>query len=408
MGSLIEMAIVLAAMAILTVVGIREDVAKKRTELLTSEGQNEAVIASAFGGWIDDNYATLLSDYTSGGNAAMVAPTIAELYTAGELKQPHSAGPFWGGAYMLSMSMTPAGCSASAGDCHVSFAMWPSLPLRRGSLYDVDGASQIAQAANQAGGAQFGYSKNTTPSTILGINGAFNATNPLGNVPAVVMATNGPGTDGNSLYIRRDGSLTWTGDQNVNGVSLHNVNSIDATGTIAAPTLAASNVDVTDAIRTPGTLAVQNAAGTAPAPISTGAATVNGNANVSGMLTLGNIAVPRASCSGPAVAGAADGSGMMFACQRDPVSGMQEWLPIGGAWQQYGRYVVANTSVVPAPSCNAGGTPEILLNPQNFYIDPTASLNFDASGAGPWTIAITDGNGTPIGNTAVATTYCAY
>jgi hypothetical protein len=408
MGSILEMAIVLAAMAILTVVGIREDVAKKRAELLTNEGQNEAVIANAFGGWVNDNYASLLSEYTSGGNAEMVAPTIDQLYTSGELKQPHRAGPFWGGAYVLSMSMTPAGCTESTGNCHVSFAMWPSMPLRRASLYDVDGASQIAQAANQAGGAQFGYSNNTHPATVFGVNGSFNATNPLGAVPAVVMATNGPGTDGNSLYIRRDGSLTWTGDQDVNGVSLHNVNSIDATGTIAAPTLSASNVAVSNAVMTPGTLQVENATGTAPAPINTGAATVNGNANVTGMLTLGNIAVSRAACSGPAVAGAADGSGMMFACQRDPMSGLMEWLPIGGSWQQFGRYVVANGTVVPAPSCNAGGTPEILLNPQNVYIDPTADLNFNASGAGPWTIAITDGSGNPIGNTAVATTYCAY
>src|SRR5579859_6749214 len=101
MGSILEMAIVLAAMAILTVVGIREDVAKKRAELLTNEGQNEAVIANSFGSWVNDNFATLLSEYTSGGNAEMVAPTIDQLYTSGELTQPHRAGPFWGGAYVL-------------------------------------------------------------------------------------------------------------------------------------------------------------------------------------------------------------------------------------------------------------------------------------------------------------------
>jgi hypothetical protein len=408
MGSILEMAVVLAAMAVLTVIGIREDVAKKRAELFAIEGQNEAVIAGALGSWVDDNYATLLSEYTSGGDAAMTVPTIPQLYTAGALKQPHRAGPFWGGSYVLSMSMTPSGCSATSGNCHVAYAMWPSQPLMKAGIYDVDGASQIAQAANQAGGAQFGYSKITNASTISGINGSFTATNPLGSVPAVVMAANGPGTDGNSLYIRRDGSLTWTGDQNVNGVSLHNVNSIDATGTIAAPTLAASNVAVSNAIRTPGTLAVQNAAGTAPAPVSTGAATINGNATVTGTVTAGNVAVSRASCTGTGIASANDASGMLFSCQRDPITGSRVWLPIGGTWQQYGRYVVANGTVVPAPSCNAGGTPEVLLNPQNVYIDPTADLNFNASGAGPWTVSITDGSGNPIGNTAVATTYCAY
>jgi hypothetical protein len=107
----------------------------------------------------------------------------------------------------------------------------------------------------------------------------------------------------------------------------------------------------------------------------------------------------------------------MFACQRDPESGLIEWLPIGGSWQQFGRYVVANGASVPAPSCNAGGTPEILLNPQNFYIDTTAALNFNTSATPPWTVTITDGSGSSwitdsSGNpkvlTAIATTYCAY
>ena len=232
--------------------------------------------------------------------------------------------------------------------------------------YDVDGASQIAQA----GGAQFGFSRTQGASTIAGLNGGWTATNPLGNLPAVVLATNGPGTDGNSLYIRRDGSLTWTGNQDVNGVDLHNVGSIDATGTIAAPTLAASNVAVSNAVQTPGTLLVQNATGTAPAPINTGAATVQGNATVTGTVTVGNIAVPDAACSGTGIAGDTDGTGVLFSCQRG------QWKAIGGSWLRYGFYSVANGTGVPAPVCAAGGVPEIVVTPQNAYVDPTAEFNF--------------------------------
>ena len=44
MGSILEMIIVLAAAAVLTMQGIKEDVANKRTALLQAEGQNQAAI----------------------------------------------------------------------------------------------------------------------------------------------------------------------------------------------------------------------------------------------------------------------------------------------------------------------------------------------------------------------------
>ena len=397
-SSIIEMVIVLVAAAVMTVLGIQQDVAKHRAEVLATEGQNELTIVDALGEWANDNYATILSAYNSSGSSTITPPTIAQLYTAGNLKQPHGNGPFWGGTYVIQMSMVPAGCTEAAGNCAISYAMYPSQPLRKGAQYDVDGASQIAQA----GGAQFGFSRTQGASTITGLNGGWTATNPLGNLPAVVLATNGPGTDGNSLYIRRDGSLTWTGSQDVNGVDLHNVGSIDATGTIAAPTLAASNVAVSNAVQTPGTLLVQNATGTAPAPINTGAATIQGNATVTGTVTVGNIAVPDAACSGTGIAGDTDGTGVLFSCQRG------QWKAIGGSWLRYGFYSVANGTGVPAPVCATGGVPEIVVTPQNAYIDPTAEFNFSVSGTGPWTVYITDGGGGAIPGWGEATTYCAY
>ncbi|MEM5331402.1 hypothetical protein VSR34_33230 [Paraburkholderia sp. JHI2823] len=403
MGSLIEMVVFLAASAILTVVSIQQDVAKRRAEVLAAEGQNEGVIVSALASWVSDNFSNLLTQYTaSGGNAVLSAPTLAQLKSSGELKQNYAAGPFWGGAYTIQMSMVPAGCTQAAGNCHVTWAFYPSMPYKRNGVSDVEGAAQIALAGNASNG-QFGYSSTRNSATVYGINGAWNASNPLPGAPAgAILATNGSVDDGTSLYIRRDGSLTWTGDQNVNGVSLHNVNSIDATGTIAAPTLAASNVAVSNSIRTPGTLQVENAAGTAPAPISTGAATVNGNATITGTAQVGNIAVPRTACSGTGIAGDADGSGLMLSCQRGI------WLPIGGTILRYGYYTVANGSWVPAPTCAAGGTPQIVIDGQSLYVDPTATVNYGVSGTGPWTVSITDGSGSGVGGWAVATTYCAF
>lgn len=63
---------------------------------------------------------------------------------------------------------------------------------------------------------------------------------------------------------------------------------------------------------------------------------------------------------------------------------------------------------VPVPNCATGGTPQIVFSPVSFYVNPTATVNVSASGSGPWTVFITDGNGNGIGGTAVVETYCSY
>lgn len=98
MGSLLEMMFVLLGSAILTVQGIRLDIEKDRATMLALEGQNEATVVTAFQGWISDNFGTILTQYTaSGNNPSITPPTIAQLVTAGNLKQIHKSGPYWGG-----------------------------------------------------------------------------------------------------------------------------------------------------------------------------------------------------------------------------------------------------------------------------------------------------------------------
>src|SRR6516164_5949448 len=117
MGSLLEMMFVLLGSAILTVQAIKADVANQRATMLSIEGQNEATLVSAFEGWISDNFGTILSQYTASGNVStLTPPTIAQLVAAGNLKQAHGAGPFWGGSYATAMTMVPAGCTQAAGN----------------------------------------------------------------------------------------------------------------------------------------------------------------------------------------------------------------------------------------------------------------------------------------------------
>jgi hypothetical protein len=267
--------------------------------------------------------------------------------------------------------------------------MYPSKPLTRGGKPDVVGASQIAQA----GGNSFGYSKAQNPGTITGLNGAWTATNPLaGNPAAAILATNGPTSDGNSVYIRRDGALTWTGDQNVNHVSLHNVHNLDAEGTISA-----ANVGATGAIAASGAVA----AGTT---LSAGTTVAAGTT-----VSTGSVGWPRTACpKANAIAGASDNSGLLLSCQN--LSGVLQWMPVGGQKLWYG-YTAINSgwgTFVPSPVCPAGGSPGIVVSGQSLYVDPTAAIQYPIVGTGPWTVYITDGSGNVISGNAVASTFCSY
>ncbi|WP_338510273.1 hypothetical protein [Burkholderia gladioli] len=400
MPSIIEAVIVLVAAALMIIQGIQRDVVKRRHDVLSVEGQNEAVINAALSKWVTDKYGTLVAQMVGDKTTVLTPPTFAELSAGGYLKANYAPGPFWGGSYVVQMSVGPDGCSTGSTSCQVSYVFYSSLPVTRLGQPDVAGAGVVAQAA----GTGFGFSTTQNSSIVHGLNGSWTASNPAAGAPAaIVMATNGPSSDGNSVFIRRDGSLKWTGSQDVNGVDLHNVGSIDATGTIAAPGLSASNVAVGNAVRTPGTLAVQAADGSAPGPISTGDSTVNGQLQVTQTITPGAVGTPRASCPvNGAIAQNSDGRGLQLSCL-DHV-----WMPTGGPALRQGYFMVQNGWGVPAPNCSTGGTPQIVFSPVSFYVDPTATVNVSASGSGPWTVSITDGNGSGIGGTAVVETYCSY
>lgn len=130
-----------------------------------------------------------------------------------------------------------------------------------------------------------------------------------------------------------------------------------------------------------------------------------GSLGVQGTIQPGNIANPGTPCpKNGAAAANADGSGLWLSCQYGT------WLPIGGRWLRYAYYTAQNGSVVPAPTCAAGGIPQILVSGTNFTVNSTATVNFGPStGVGPWTVHITDGNGSPIpGAMATVGTYCAF
>jgi hypothetical protein len=298
MFSILEMMIVLIGSALLTMQGIKEDIATKHTNLLQIEGQNQASINAALGSYITAQYGNLMAvlgpNFSQTTSTPLAAPTLAQLAAASNNRVTFWNGPFWGGAYQISLTVVPSVCSIAAGTCHIASQLYANRPLLKGGTPDIAGAGILAAA----GGAQFGYSTNRTPATITGLSGQWTTANPLASQAGTILAINGFGADGNSPYYRRDGALPLTGTMNANNQDMQNI------GNMSGKTLALQGGNSLNigggaiyygdgrnaAVRTDGGLFIQNAAGTAAAPIAQ-----VGSVNVQGTVTAsGNVSAPTA------------------------------------------------------------------------------------------------------------------
>ncbi|MFL9912006.1 hypothetical protein [Paraburkholderia sp. RL17-337-BIB-A] len=386
MGSLLEMMIVLLGAAVLTMQGIKEDVAHKRVALLQNEGQHQASVNAALGDYITNSVGTLIPPgFSQTSSTALTAPTLAQLSAQSNTNVTYKTGPFWGGAYQISLSVVPASCSASAGNCHIASLLYPSQPLLLAGKPDVAGAGVIASA----GGSQFGYSTNQAPGTISGLNGQWTTPNPNGNVAASIVAINGFGSDANSPYYRRDGALPLTGKLAGGGQDADNLNNINATGTVSAgganiqntngvPNVAIGNSSIANSnaaqqisVQANGGLNVTNASGTASSPISAGNITSNGTVTAPTV----NFNTAAANCTWNTVT--MRSNNQMWVCNE-----YGNWVPISQlisnvmTVQKYQGY--ADGSGVSKPPCT-GGTPTATIIPQTNGVNVAANPPWQTS-----------------------------
>lgn len=386
MGSLLEMMIVLLGAAVLTMQGIKEDVAHKRVALLQNEGQNQASINAALGDYITNNVGSLIPPgFSQTSTTALAAPTLAQLSAQSNTKVTYKTGPFWGGAYQISLSVVPANCSASAGNCHIASLLYPSKPLLLAGQPDVAGAGVVASA----GGSQFGYSTNQAPATISGLNAQWTTPNPNGNVAGSIVAINGFGNDANSPYYRRDGALPLTGALAGGGQDANNLNNINATGTVSAgganiqnssgvPNVALGNSFIANSnaaqqvwLQANGGLNVTNASGTASAPISAGNITSTGTVTAPTV----NFNTTGANCTWNTVTMRANNQ--MWVCNE-----YGNWVPISQlisnvmTVQRYVGY--ADGWGVAKPPCT-GGTPTATIIPQTNGVNVSANPPWQTS-----------------------------
>jgi len=146
--------------------------------------------------------------------------------------------------------------------------------------------------------------------------------------------------------------------------------------------------------------------------------TVNGTSTINGVLTAKSglvladaTAQPGGSCTTVnQMAADSDNSGLLLSC-RNIGEGLT-WQPLGGTSQRMGRYTITGgTGTVPAPSCSAGGAPQIMVNYGNVPLNEynNGDIQYVVTGAGPWTVEFLDGTGAIYTNaTGIASVYCTY
>src|SRR5690606_25104822 len=83
-------------------------------------------------------------------------------------------------------------------------------------------------AAIERIGGDGAYSGTEEPSVLYGRDGAFAIDNPVTNTPGILAARTGYGSNGCTQCGRRDGSLTFTGNQRLGGNELTEVGEVTA------------------------------------------------------------------------------------------------------------------------------------------------------------------------------------
>jgi hypothetical protein len=376
MGSILEMLIVLVGAALLTVQGIKEDIAAKRQNMLQIEGQNIASINSALGSYITNNFASLIpAGFSQTTSTPIVPPTLLQLSAQSNNKVSFKNGPFWGGTYQIALSIVPDNCSTASGNCHIASQIYPSLPLisMKDKTADISGAGVLAAA----GGSQFGYSTNASPATITGIHGQWSLPNPIGSKPGMVLAINGFGADGNSPYYRRDGALPLTGTMNANNQDMQNVGNVTLGANKVMKLQAGNSLQIDNgamyygdsvnaAVRTKGALYVQNYQGTGSAPINVG--DVNSSGTLSGNVVTANNANINYAAGNCGWNGVTIRNNLMYVCNKwGNWVGVSTLVSNHSSDAHYSGYY--NGWGVNPPACGAGGTAWYRITPQTVTTD---------------------------------------
>ena len=222
--TLVEVAIasVFATASILLLLAYDSD--RLHTQAAQAQGDVLNALNNAVNAYEVANFTALINNTPIPGYANPYSPAIAELNAGGYLTGNFSSSNIYGGTYVISLAVLPAGCVAP--NCNVGGTVSLSAPI----LNTKGQADLIAAGAAMAeAGGDAGVSSQSSPGQISGPNGAWTVANPMGNVAGILAMRNGYLSSGFSAFLRRDGSLPMTGTLSLGGNNISNVNTVTAT-----------------------------------------------------------------------------------------------------------------------------------------------------------------------------------
>lgn len=287
--TLIEMGVVIVAMAMLAGIGARIAKSWSVNQRGIAFGQMMVEVHNAAEDFQRRNRMAIIDNATGtptpiAGVAAPLQPTLAEFLALGHLNKNINPAIPRAGNINVVFSVTPAGCLPI--NCAIQI-----LSFVDGPLLEVDQnviATNALAKATETAGARAGGSEAFAPTRLRGLNGQWDAPNPVAGNPVGIFAMLSSSADaGTDAFVRiqdtrnpdLQGAFTVAGAVTHSGTTT-NVGATTHTGTTTMNGATTVNSSLTT-VGAAGTLAV---GGTTTL---SGATTINNVANVTGRITAG-------------------------------------------------------------------------------------------------------------------------
>jgi len=383
---ILEMTLALALFTMILLFSMRDQQRTARMQVDRAAGEHLKIIQLALQRYLDQNRADLLAGAAIGGVIDPVAPTLAELRAVNALAPSvGDMGPN-GLTYQLRVDRLPVACVPATNCVDLQGVMWATAPLIEGGVPQAQRLAIMQSAA----GIDAAIASVTNGAELSGLDGIWPIPNPLGNQPGVIAARAGWGASTDlGAFLRRDGSdAGMVGNLNMNN------NRIDSPGEIAAP--AAGDVRFTvggveagrvqpsgmavsaslqfqNTVAAGGACAEQGAVGRVSTGDGDGVALCQGGV----WRTIALHAPLGAPCATAGVAAMAANGQQIICVNGTYIASRDRMTRIVDVRQELISHGAAPHAVVPMPACGVGGTPELMLVPQ----DPgTDASHISASG----------------------------
>lgn len=346
--TLVELGIVIAAIAILATLGAR--LAKNYTMESRGSfiGQTMLDVHTAAEDYARRNRAALIDNATGTptaipGVAAPLTPTTAELFALQHLTKNVDPAIPRAGNIVITYTAVPAGCVPI--NCAVRILTHINGPVLETDANAI--AIPVLSKALQVAGGKAGRSDSTDPANLHGLNGQWTFPNPVAGNPVGIFGMLSSTADvGIDAFVRiqdvRNPDLQ--GNFTVAGAVIHN----GATTHTGATTLNAATT-VNSSLTTVGAAGTLAVGGTTTL---SGATTINNTANVTGRITAGADVVAtgmvrgdRVTPTGSYLIGAACADEGSIARRAGGLGGAV--MCVGGAWQAMMTVASAGTACAP-------------------------------------------------------------